>query len=45
MKIQPIVEHAPVDKRVEGTSQSADKVGKENHPLMGFGRRDDLPRI
>ena len=28
---------------MEGESQSADKVGKENYPVMGFGRRDDLP--
>ena len=33
------------DKRVEGTSQSADEVGKKNYPLMGFGRRDELPCI
>ena len=45
MKIQLIVEHEPVDKRVEGKSQSTDKVGKKNYPLMGFGCWDDLPRI
>ena len=45
MKIQPIVEHEPADKRVEVKSQSVDEVGKKNYPLMGFGRRDDLPRI
>ena len=45
VKVQPVVEHEPTDKRVEGKSQSMDKVGKENHPLMGFGRRDDLPNI
>ena len=43
MKIQPVVEHESVDKRVEGKSQSADEEGKKNYPLMGFGRRDDLP--
>ena len=45
MKIQPVVEHEPADKRVEGKSQSADEVGKKNYPLMGCGCRDDLPRI
>ena len=45
MKIQPVLEHEPADKRVKRTSQSADEVGKENHPLMGFRSRDDLPRI
>ena len=45
MKIQPVVEHEPVDKWVEGKSQSTDEVGKKNYPLMGFGRRDDLPCI
>ena len=37
MKIQPIVEHEPADKRVEGKSQSADEVSKKNHPLVGSG--------
>ena len=45
MKIQPIVEHEPTDKRVERKSQSADEMGTKNYPLRGFGRRDDLPRI
>ena len=45
MKIQPVLEHEPADKRVEGKSQSADEVGKKNYSLMGFGRRDDLPCI
>ena len=45
VKIQPVVEHEPADKRVEGKSQFADKVGKKNHPLMGFWSRDDLPLI
>ena len=45
MKIQPVVEHEPMDERVEGESQSADEVGKKNYPLMGFGRRNDLPCI
>ena len=40
MEIQPVVEHEPADKRVEGKSQSADKMGKKNYPLMGFGRWD-----
>ena len=37
MKIQPVVEHEPADKRVKGKSQSTDKVGKKNYPLMGLG--------
>ena len=37
MKIQPVVEHEPTDKWVEGKSQSADEVGKKNYPLMGSG--------
>ena len=45
MKIQPVVEHEPADKGVEGKSQYVDEVGEKNYPLMGFGRRDDLPRI
>ena len=36
MKIQPVVEHEPADKRVERESQSADEMGKKNYPLMGF---------
>ena len=36
VEIQPVVEHEPADKRVEGKSQSTDEVGKKNHPLMGF---------
>ena len=45
MKIQPVVEHEPADKWVERKSQSADEMGKKNYPLMGFGRRDDLPYV
>ena len=45
MKIQPVVEHEPAGKRVEGKSQSTDKVGQKNYPLMGFGHRDELPCI
>ena len=45
MKIQPVLEHEPADKWVEGKYQSAEEVGKKNYPLMGFGRRDDLPCI
>ena len=37
MEVQPVVEHEPAEKWVEGKSQSADEVGKENHPLMGSG--------
>ena len=45
MKIQPVLEHEPADKRVEGKSQSVDEMGKKDYPLMGFGHWDDLPRI
>ena len=45
MKIQPVLEHEPADKRVERKSQSTDEMGKKNYPLMGFGRWDDLPCI
>ena len=45
VKIQPVVEHEPADKWVEGKSQSADEVGEEYNPLMGFWSRDDLPRV
>ena len=45
MKIQPVVKHEPVDKWVEGKSQSTDEMGKKDYPLMGSGRWDDLPRI
>ena len=45
MEIQPVVEDEPADKRVERKSQSADEMGKENYPLMGFGCWDDLSRI
>ena len=37
MKIQPVVKHEPADKRVEGKSQSADEVGKENTLSWGSG--------
>ena len=45
MEVQPVVEHEPADKWVEGKSQSADEVGEKYNPLMGFWSRDDLPRI
>ena len=45
VKVQPVVEHEPTDKQVEGKSQSADEVGKKYHPLMGFWSRDDLPCV
>ena len=45
VKVQPVVEHEPPDKRVEVKSQSTDEVGKKYHPLMGFWSRDDLPHI
>ena len=36
MEVQPVVEHEPTDKWVEGKSQSTDEVGEEYNPLMGF---------
>ena len=43
MEIQPVVEHEPADKWVEGESQSADKVREKHYPLLGLRGRDDLP--
>ena len=45
MKIQPVIEHEPADKWVEGESQSTDEVSKEYNPLVGFRSRDDLPCV
>ena len=45
MEVQPVVEHEPADKWVEGESQSADEVSKGHNPLVGFGGGDDLPRV
>ena len=36
MKIQPIVEHEPADKWVEGKSQPTDEMGKEYNPFVGL---------
>ena len=45
MEIQPLVEHDPADKWVEGESQSADEVGEEHNPLVGSQSRNDLPCV
>ena len=45
MEVQPVLEHEPADKWVEGKSQPADEMGKEYIPFVGFGGRDDLPRV
>ena len=45
VEVQPVVEHEPVNKWVEGKSQPADEMGKEYNPFVGFGGRDNLPRV
>ena len=45
MEVQPVVEHEPADKWVEGKSQPADEIGKEYNPFVAFEGRDDLPRV
>ena len=44
MKIQPIVEHEPPHKGVEGETQASEEVGNEHNTLIGLWRRDNLPR-
>ena len=43
MEVQPVVEHKPANKWVEGKSQPADEMGKEYNPFVGLGGRNDLP--
>ena len=43
MEVQPVVEHEPTDKWVEGESQSTDKVREKHYPLLRLRGRDDLP--
>ena len=45
MKIQPVIEHEPADKWVEGKSQSTDEVGKEHDYLVGSWSQVDLPCV
>ena len=43
MEVQPIIEHEAADKWMEGKPQSAGEVVEEDHPLLRFWGRDDLP--
>ena len=43
MKIQPIVEHEPSHKGVEGEAQAAKEVWDKNNTLIGLWRGEDLP--
>ena len=44
MKIQPIVEHEPPHKGVEGEAQASEEVRNKHNTLIGLRHRDDLPR-
>ena len=43
MKIQPIVEHEPPHKGVEGEAQAAEEVRDKHNTLIGLRCRDNLP--
>ena len=43
MKIQPIVEHEPPHKGVEGEAQATEEVRAKHNALMGLRCRDNLP--
>ena len=43
MKIQPIVEHEPPHKGVEGEAQASEEVWDKHNALIGLRRRDNLP--
>ena len=43
MKIQPIVEHEPPHKGVEGEAQAVEEVWDKNGALIGLRCGDDLP--
>ena len=45
MEIQAVVEHEPLDERVERKAQSAEEMGEKYNPLMGPKRGDELPLI
>ena len=45
MEIQAVVEHEPPDEGMKWEAQSAEEVGKEYYPFLGFWGRDDLPDI
>ena len=44
MKIQPIVEHEPPHKGVEGEAQASEEVRDKHDALVGLWRGDNLPR-
>ena len=43
MKIQPIIEHEPPHKRIEGEAQATEEVRNKHNALIGLWCRDDLP--
>ena len=43
MKIQPIVEHEPPHKGVEGEAQASEEVRDKHNTLIGLRCRDNLP--
>ena len=43
MKIQPVIEHEPPHKGIEGEAQAAEEVRNKHDALIGLRRRDDLP--
>ena len=44
MKIQPIVEHEPPHKGIEGEAQATEEVRNKHDALIRLRSRDDLPR-
>ena len=43
MKIQPIVEHEPPHKGIEGEAQASEEVRNKHDALIGLRRGDNLP--
>ena len=43
MKIQPVIEHEPPHKGIEGEAQAAEEVRNKYDALIRIGSRDDLP--
>ena len=43
MKIQPVIEHEPPHKGIEGEAQAAEEVRNKHDALIGLRHRDDLP--
>ena len=44
MKIQPVIEHEPPHKGIEGEAQAAEEVRNKHNTLIGLRCRDNLPR-